>query len=197
MEIFETIMTRRSTRKYKRKPVQREVIEKIVEAGRFAPSGGNSQSIHFIVVTNKDVLDELAESVENQFSKMEITKGMYRSLARSVAASKAGRYRYDYDAPVLIITTNHKECRNNIADCSCALENMMLAANELNLGSCWVNQLWWLNDNDVILKHLYELGMEQSESVYGALVVGYPDTESGMPNRNILQRIGNKVTYVE
>ena len=72
----------------------------------------------------------------------------------------------------------------------------MLMANALDLGSCWINQLRWLNENPVLLEKMKELGMEENERVYGALAVGYADTESGLPNRNPLPRTGNPVTYV-
>lgn len=122
---------------------------------------------------------------------------MYRSIVHSIEASKTSDYRYDYNAPVLIITANQKNYGNNIADCSCALENMMLMANALDLGSCWINQLKWLNENETILKYLRSLGLEDNERVYGALAVGYADTENGIPNRNPLPRIGNQVTWIK
>ena len=194
---LDLIKSRRSTRKYKTEAVPEEKLEQIVEAGRFAPSGGNCQSTHFIVVKNKEILIELANMVQQEFAKMEITPGLYKSIVNSVNLSKKGNYVFHYDAPVLIITANQKDYGNNIADCACALENMMLMANALDLGSCWINQLKWLNENAVILEYMKKLGMDESERVYGALAVGYPDTADGLPDREPLKRIGNKVTVIE
>ena len=194
---FELIKSRRSTRKYKTEDVPGEQLNQIVEAGRYAPSGGNCQSTHFIVIKNKEVLAELADLVQQEFAKMEITPGLYKSIVNSINLSKKGNYVFHYNAPVLIITANQKDYGNNIADCSCALENMMLMTNALNLGSCWINQLKWLNENPVILEYMEKLGMDESERVYGALAVGYPDTPDGMPEREPLRRVGNKVTVVE
>ena len=56
MNTYESILTRRSTRKYLNKPVSKELLEKIIETGRYAPSGGNSQSNHFIVIQNKQII---------------------------------------------------------------------------------------------------------------------------------------------
>lgn len=195
--MIELIKSRRSTRIYKDTPVEQEKLAQIIEAGRYAPSGGNSQSTHFIVVSNKMILDKLAEIVQQEFAKMEITPGLYKSLVNSITQSKRGNYVFHYNSPVLIITANQKDYGNNIADCSCALENMMLMANALDLGSCWINQLKWLNENDVIVECMKELGMEDGERVYGALAVGYADTKSGLPVREALKRIGNPVTFVE
>ena len=194
---LELIQSRRSTRKYKTEAVPEEKLNQIVEAGRFAPSGGNCQSTHFIVIKNKEILAELAELAQQEFAKMEITPGLYKSIVNSINLSKGGTYVFHYNAPVLIVTANQKDYGNNIADCSCALENMMLMANALDLGSCWINQLKWLNDNPVILDYMQKLGMEDTERVYGALAVGYPDTPDGMPDREPLKRIGNKVTIIE
>ena len=191
------IQSRRSTRKFKAEDVSEEQLNQILEAGRYAPSGGNCQSTHFIVVKNKEILAELADLVQQEFAKMEITPGLYKSIVNSINASKKGNYVFHYNAPVLIVTANQKDYGNNIADCACALENMMLMANALDLGSCWINQLKWLNEDPVILEYMKKLGMDESERVYGALAVGYPDTANGLPDREPLKRTGNIITVVE
>ena len=191
MNTYESILTRRSTRKYLNKPVSKELLEKIIETGRYSPSGGNSQSNHFIVIQNKQIIDRLVKMVEKAFSKMEITENMYRSLQNSINLSKKGGYVFSYNAPVLIIVANKKDYGNNQADCALALENMMLEANELDLGSCYINQLKWLNEDQKILSYLQSLGMNEDERVYGSLIVGYPDTNDGKPLRK-----GNEVTWL-
>ena len=191
MNTYESILTRRSTRKYLNKPVSKELLEKIIETGRYAPSGGNSQSNHFIVIQNKQIIDRLVKMVEKAFSKMEITENMYRSLQNSINLSKKGGYVFSYNAPVLIIVANKKDYGNNQADCALALENMMLEANDLDLGSCYINQLKWLNEDQKILSYLQSLGMNEDERVYGSLIVGYPDTNDGKPLRK-----GNEVTWL-
>lgn len=195
MNTFENIMTRRSTRKYLDQPVSQELLEKIIEIGRYAPSGGNSQSNHFLVIQNKQIIDHLVKMVEKAFSQMEITENMYRSLQNSINLSKKGGYVFCYNAPVLIIVANKKDYGNNQADCALAIENMMLEANELDLGSCYINQLKWLNEDQEILSYLQSLGMKEDERVYGSLIVGYPDTNDGKPLRKPLSRKGNEVTW--
>lgn len=194
--MLDFIKSRRSTRKFKNEMVPEELVEQVVEAGRYAPSGGNSQSTHFIVIENKEVLDKLADLAKIEFAKMEITADTYKSLVHSITASKNGNYIFHYNCPVLIVTANKKNYGNNIADCACALENMMLMANSLDLGSVWINQLKWLNENPVLLAAMREIGLADDERVYGALAIGYADSEDGLPNRKPLDRIGNEVTYV-
>ena len=192
-----TIKTRRSTRKYQDRMVPDDKLEQILEAGRYAPSGGNHQSTHFLVVKNPDVMDKLRELVEQEFAKMEPSADMYPSVAHAITASRKGGYVFHFNAPVLIITANRIDYMNNMADCSCALENMMLMANALDLGSCWINQLKWLNENEVIVSYLRQLGMEEAERVYGSVAVGYADTPDGLPVREPLPRTGNRVTMIE
>ena len=194
MEAFEAILTRRSTRKYKDTALSKELIEKVIEAGRYAPSGSNSQSTHFIVITDKGVLTELTELVKQAFAGMEVKEDTYVSLKNSINAAKSGNYMFYYNAPVLIVTANRKGYGNAIADSACALENMMIAANALDLGSCWINQLHWLDENEVVRSFLQEKGIKEDETITGGLILGYPD--SGLPNRTPLERKGNPVTWI-
>ena len=197
MDALEALVTRRSTRNYRPDPVEQEKLDKILEAGRQAPSGGNNQTSHFFVIRNREVLDKLIEMTEKAFSGMEITEDTYASMKHSIAASKKGGYVFCYNAPVLIVAANRKNYGNNIADCACAIENMMVAANALDLGSCWINQLKWLNEEPEVVEYLRGFGMKEDESVYGAVIVGYPATDSGLPNRNLMSLKGNEVTWID
>ncbi len=197
MNVYDAIMTRRSTRRFQQKAVPDELLTKLVQAGRFAPSGGNSQSTHFFVITDRDILAELADLVQQAFAKMEVTEGMYASMASSISRSKKGGYVFHYGCPALIVTANVKDYGNNIADCACALENMMILGNELDLGTCWINQLKWLNEDPALLQKFREFGLQDNERIYGALAVGYAANENGMPDRMPLERKGNEVTLVK
>ena len=195
MEAIEAIMTRRSTRKYKAEMPEKDLIEKVIEAGRYAPSGSNSQKTHFIVFTDKGILSKMAELVKAEFSKMEAGPDTYVSLRNSINASKTASYVFHYNAPVFIAITNKKGYGNAMADSACALENMMIAANALDLGSCWINQLHWLDENDNIRAFMKEYGLGEDETITGGLILGYP--EAGLPDRKTLERKGNPVTWVE
>lgn len=195
MDAIVAILTRRSTRRFDNKIPDKELIQKVVNAGRYAPSGANSQTSHFIVITNKEVLKDIAELVQEEFAKMEISEDMYVSLKGSINASKKGDYVFHYNAPVLIVIANKKGYGNAIADSSCALENMMIAANAFDLGSCWINQLHWLDDNERIRAFLEGYGLKKDETITGGLALGF--SENGLPNRKPLDRKGNVVTWVE
>ena len=195
MEALEAIYTRRSTRNYKPDAVEKEKLTKILEAARQAPSGGNSQTNHFLVIQNREVLDKLIALTEAGFRKMEADETTYPSLRHAIEASKKGGYVFCYNAPLLIAVANRKDYGNNIADCACALENMMVAANALDLGSCYINQLRWLNEDEALVDYLRSLGMKENERVYGAVVIGYP--AGGLPNRSLMAQKGNEVTWID
>ncbi len=136
MEALEAILTRRSTRRYKEEIPEKTLVERVIEAGRYAPSGSNSQNTHFIVITDKKILSELAEAVKTEFSKMETGEDTYVSIKHAINASKTGEYIFHYNAPVLVVIANKKGYGNAMADSACALENMMIAGNALSLGTC-------------------------------------------------------------
>ena len=196
MNTKEAILSRRSTRRYLKKALPQELVEEVIEAGRYAPSGGNSQLTHFVVISDPEVLARLEKTVQEQFARMEITEGMYRSKVSSITRSKAGNYHFTYGAPVLIVTANRRDYDNHMADCVAAVENMLVRANDLDLGSCYINQLHWLHENEEIRRIFASFGLQEEERIYASLVVGYPDTEDGLPERKPLPRTGNKVTYI-
>ena len=96
MEIFDAIKTRRSCRKFSKREIEREKLDIIIEAGRYAPSGGNNQTGHLIVITNRDELKILEEAVKEQFSTMTYDKNTYKSLVNSIRQSKTGNYVFHY-----------------------------------------------------------------------------------------------------
>lgn len=149
MDVLDVIMTRRSIRSFESRPVGKDLLEKIVEAGRRAPSGMNSQKWHFTVVTNPEVIREIGHYVqENEISIC-------------------------YDAPVFIMVSY--EDGNPFApfDTSCALENMMLASHALGLGSVWINRI---NKNEEKAYMMSPFGVPDNHRVYGCLAVGYPSS---------------------
>ena len=196
MNTLEAIKTRRSTRKFREKAVEREKLEAIVEAGRFGPTGGNCQTNHFFVISDASVIAKLKELVQTAFANMELREDLYKSLKNSITLSRKGNYSFCYNAPVLIAVACRKDYGNNMADVACAVENMMLAANELDLGSCYINQLKWLNEDPTLLEYLRGLGLKEDERVYASVAIGYADTESGLPNRAETPRTGNEVVFV-
>lgn len=197
MDVFSCIATRHSTRKFKEEPVPQEVLDKVIEAGRQAPSGKHKNQSRFIVIRKKEVLQELIALVQQEFAKMEVTQENDDNFGGAIRAAKKGGYVFMYNALVLIVVANKKDYGNKYADVSCAMQNMMLAANALDLGSCWINQLRWLQDNPVLRAYLQKLGMAEDEEVCASLSIGYPDTPDGLPGRRVMPVTGNPVVYID
>lgn len=195
MDAMEAILTRRSTRNYLPDAVEQEKLDRIIEAARQAPSGGNNQTNHFLVIRDRKAIEKLVRMTEAAFAGMEVSEDTYSSLRYAILASKKGGYVFCYNAPVLIVVANQRDYGNNTADCACAIENMMIAANALDLGSCWINQLRWLNEEPSLVEYLRALGMKDDERVYGAVIIGYP--ADGLPNRSLMAQKGNEVTYID
>lgn len=190
--VLENIIKRRSIRKYHSSQIDNEALRLIIEAGRYAPSGGNNQTTHILVIQNEAVLKELKALVVEEFSKMEVTENMYKSLAASIRQSKKGEYDFTYGAPTLIVVSNKRGYGNAMADCSVVLENMMLAATSLDIGSCWINQLRWLAEGAEIIQYMEKLGISKEEVICGGLSLGYAES---FPVEE-LSRNGNKVDYI-
>ena len=197
MEVFSCMATRHSTRKFKEEPVPQEVLDKVIEAGRQAPSGKHKNQSRFVVIRKKEVLQELIALVQQEFAKMEVTPENDDNFGGAIRAAKKGGYVFMYNAPVLIVVANKRDYGNKYADVSCAMQNMMLAANALDLGSCWINQLRWLQDNPVLRAYLQKLGMAEDEEVCASLSIGYPDTPDGLPGRRVMPVTGNPVVYID
>lgn len=191
-QVLTAIKTRRSIRRYRPEQIADQELSAILEAGRYAPSGGNNQTNHFVVIQNPKVLEELKKLVAEEFAKMEVAEDTYQSLKSAILLSKKGGYDFTYQAPTLVITANRKGYGNAMADCAVALENMMLAATAIQVGSCWINQLTWLDENPIIRVFVENLGITEQERICGSLALGYSAQQEAAP----LERKGNRVTYI-
>jgi len=143
VEVLEAIRTRRSIRRYKPGPVPDDLIVKILEAGQWAPSASNSQPWNFTVITDSEV-------------KRQVTRCFL--------------YGWFLDeAPVgIVVSVDPGLSSCPIQDGSLAVQNMMLAAHALGLGTCWINP--GLSDNRV--KEI--LGIPGGHWLICALSLGYP-----------------------
>jgi nitroreductase len=193
-EVLNTIAARRSCRAFQNQKPSDELISAVIEAGRHAPSGGNNQTTHFMVVENRAVIEYLAEICLNEFAAMEYDQNTYSSLKSAIVrAKKGGPFNLCYGAPVLVILANRKGYGNAMADCCCALENMAIAAESLGLGSCYINQIHWLDESEPMRQYLYTLGLLENERVCCALAMGF----SAEGQKKPLERKGNPVTYIK
>ncbi|MCH5161286.1 MAG: nitroreductase family protein [Clostridiales bacterium] len=176
MDVFKAILERRSTRSFTKEAVKKADLEKIVEAGMYAPSAINEQPWLFTVVTDKEVLAKLNEAVKGQMSAADEERIRSRSADNS--------YCFYYGAPALIIVSCNSIALFPAEDAACALENMFLASHALGLGSCWINQLCGsANDHVGIRSILSEIGVPDTHCVYGCAAVGHIKLETPLKER--------------
>ncbi|MCI6676378.1 MAG: nitroreductase family protein [Clostridiales bacterium] len=169
-QVMETLLTRRSIRAFEKKPIPREVLEQIVEAARYAPSGMGLQTWKFTIICNREKIQKFAAAI----------------------AEVLGRENYTmYEPEVLIIPSNEKSSKFGKEDNACALENIFLAAHSFGIGSVWINQLQGICDDPKIRVILDEFAIPADHIVYGMAALGYSAAEPKQPNK-----IG-KVYFVE
>lgn len=169
-EVLNNIYTRRSIRKFKEQDVPKDLVDEIVKAGTYAPSGKNLQTYRFYVMQNADSIKSLQDVV---------AKGM-ENPAYTL-----------YGAKTIVLVACEKEAVNGVSDCSCAIENMLLAAHSLGLGACWINQLKYCGYKAEVADYLEGLGIDKDMQVVGMVGMGYPDEE-----REAAKRQDDLVTYL-
>lgn len=172
-ETMKTMLTRKSIRSYKEEQILDSDLELLIDAAIHAPTGGISQSWNFTVIQNKEKLLELNSLVKESFVNLIVDENTYRSKRTGKISSQQEAYSFYYNAPTLIIVSNDRKYSNAMADCSVAIENILLAAKSLGLASCWINQLTWFCDEVKMRKTLTEYGISENYIVCGAVALGY------------------------
>lgn len=128
-EVIENIKKRRSIRKYLPEQIKEAELNEIIEAGMYAPSAHNDQSWHFTVIQNKELIDLISVKTKESMANSEVEW-----------ISKMGKnekLHVFYNAPTVIIVSGRDGAYSPLIDCSAATQNMILAAESLNIGSCW------------------------------------------------------------
>jgi len=148
--IIEKIKSRRSVRKFKKDAIPKDLVEKIIEAGRFAPSALNRQPWRFIVIEDAQLIDELfglaRARIRTIYKLTPLLKFFVKDLRdeRSVnALKKTAENDYDtvfYNAPLLLFIANDTRFRDTQLDCCLSAQNMMLAAHSFGIGSCFIGR---------------------------------------------------------
>ena len=156
MDAMNNLLTRRSIRKYKPDMLPREVIEKIIEAGTYAPTGKNQQSPIIVAVTNKALRDRMS------------------ALTAAVLGMDSDPF---YGAPVVLVVLAERSNPNHVYDGSLVMGNLMLAAHAMGVGSCWINRAREVFDSDEGKAILRDLGIEGDYEGVGNCILGYADCE--------------------
>ncbi len=172
MEFWDTITKRRSVREFSPRPVDREVIEKLLYAAIAAPSSMNSQPCRFHVCTGKSRI-ELGEIV----SQATVHLIEYIDVLGQERYEEAvGWFSSFGEAPVVVgvsapysASESESDVFNKLLSVGAAVENLMLAATAEGLGTCCVTFAWWVRDE---LAELFGIGDDRK--VVSLIVLGHP-----------------------
>ena len=165
MSLLELIFSRRSIRRYENRGVPDEVLQQILEAGRQAPSAVNRQPIRFVVVKDQDLLEKLCNNIIVRFVKK---------------------------APVAIVgcadTTSLLTGKWAVVDAAIAMQNMVIAAWSLGIGSCWIGAC-----NKKKIKRL--LKIPDKWKVVALLTFGYPAEHPKKRKKKPFEKLFNFNTF--
>ena len=167
MDVFDCIRTRRSVRKYKDKDVPWDSIVEILQAGKYAPFAGNIFNVKFIVVKNE-------------------------AKRRAIAEASVQQY-WMQDAPVHIVVVGEPEKAERyygtrgvrlytIQGAAAAIQNMLLTAHSLGLGSCWVGAF----DEEEIRRIC---NLPEHVNVQGIITIGYADENPQAPPKYRIEHV--------
>ncbi len=182
---IETILNRRSVRDYSDKQIKDEDLDLILKAGSYAPSASNIQSWHFTVVQSKEIIKQLSEE-----AKKELLKSGHE-MFRNVASNKS--FDLFYGAPTIIVVSGESEAPVPQLDCAAATENMLLAAESLGIGSCWVGFATFLFMSRRAKEFAELLKIPEGYDPYYAITFGYKEH----PNLTPQPRRGGIINYIK
>lgn len=165
MEFYEVIRERKSVRKYKPDPISDEVLNRILEAGRIAPSAKNIQPWHFIVIKNPEIKEQVAEASRGQRFMAQAPIILCGCALEDIAWGSMGGYMSSF-----------------AVDLAIGMDHMILAAANEGLGTCWIGAF---DEKDV--KKI--LNVPDNVRIVALTPIGYPAEEPRDRGRKLLKEI--------
>lgn len=156
------------------------MVKEIIRAGTYAPTAVNKQPWRFVVIKNRQLIEEYDDRAKKAFlAAYKDTENP--DLVKFVQFLSKPSTRIFYGAPVLILVFASPDVINE-HDCALAAENMMLAAQSLGIGSCWIGLAEGLGYDIEFLK---EVGVAEGHKLIAPLIFGYPTKQNlKAPARN-------------
>lgn len=154
------LKTRRAIRSYESRIPERELIDKVLEAGTYAPTGMGQQSPIIVAVTNQELRDRLSR------------------MNADIMGQDTDPF---YGAPVVLIVLADKNIPTYLYDGSLVMGNLLNAAHAVGLGSCWIHRAKEMFESDEGKALLKEWGIEGDYEGIGNCIIGYPAQGSPAP----------------
>lgn len=217
-EIERMIFSRRSNRLFKDKAVSKDLLNRILEAGRFAPSAGNGQPYQFVVITRKDVINELEERsmtvlriLKNLYLSKDKKRKLWKSILFTIASAlmvnkfdprpmaameKADRTngKMYFNAPVVVMILKHKNgISNPDLDAGICAQNMVLAAHALGLGTCIISLSMTPLSYPMMADFRKKIGIKYPFEAVTSIAIGHPKGKID----GIVERDSPPITWIE
>jgi nitroreductase len=183
-ETIKVIMNRRSHRKYKAAQIDEEKIRAIMDCAIHAPSAMNQQKWHFTVIRDQEMLVKIAEIIRQHLLKSPVEFFVQRA--------KDPSFNVFYNAPTVILVTAEEEGMFLDFDCGAATENIALAAESLNIGSCVIGMAAALFESEKADEIKKELGIPGGYRFVISIALGYKVNE----NQPVPPKNADVVNYV-
>lgn len=142
-QVLKTIKSRRSVRKYRSEQIKDDELEEILNSAIYAPSGHNDQSWHFTIIQDKDLINEISDGAKEVMRNMDV-----EWIAQMGAIEELNIF---HRAPTAIVVSGNKKSVTPLVDCAAAVQNMLIAAESLDIGSCWIGfaKFFFLNRDNM------------------------------------------------
>ncbi len=184
-ETLKLIKQRRSIRSFKADQIRDEELQAVLEAGLYAPYAWD-QTRHFTVIQNKEILDRLNIAAKEAARQMDFEH--LRELGNNE------RFNCLYNAPTLIIVSGDEQAPIPLeADCATATQNLLIAAESIGLGSCWIFFVLLAFNSTQGAELRKELKIPDGYKPYYSAVIGYKSEVT----INIPERNSNLITYIK
>ncbi len=172
--MIKPIELRRSVRKYLDKPIADEIILKLMESARMAPSANNSQPWHFIIIRDRDKREQIVRVANNQ--EWMLTAPIILACVADIRVRLGTEeMNIDEESPQYAV-------KEIIRDTSIAIEHLVLEATNQGLGTCWVA---WFKQNEI----RPVLSIPNDKYLVSLITVGYPDEEPKAKSRKEIKEI--------
>ena len=181
-EVLETIKNRRSIRKYGSEQIKDEELDMILEAAIYAPTGHNDQPWHFTVIQNKELIDEMSAESKKLMAES--------SVDWMVNMGKSEHLHLFYNAPTVVVVSGKKDAISPLVDCCAAIQNMLIAAESLDIGSCWIGLVKFFFEGP---ENVAKFNLPENYEPYYAVCLGY----KGSSNNKAPERKREVVNYIK
>ena len=180
-ETMQTILHRRAIRRFDPRQIDEELLQQILQAGLYAPSAGGKQGVIFAVCQDKEVNERLGKIKRANSNPHMATAKNYVSREQPSIADDPKLINAFYDAPTVITMFAPKNFLFSVDDCAVAAENMMLAADSLGIGSCYIGQGWTAFADNYGQEILRKWEIRTDYYAVMQLLLGYPKADDKYP----------------